>query len=338
LSDFRIDLAVAAPGCGDVPTLAVLLDGPAWATRLTTADRDGAPVSVLGTIMGWPDVARVWLPAWLSDPEAVVRDLVRRAHASAQAPRSAGEARASTAWASYEPSTDEEPAGDAAVIEPETGKVAPSLGDVEESTLSREPWEAAGGDFSEEQTGNDPERYRERDLGPYSEGVLERLDYDPRARQQVVEVMVAIVEESGPISIERLCRRIVKAYGRTRLVADRLAQLRAMVPQNLRRDREESFLWPSTRGPQDWSGFRTSDDIKVRPLTDIALLEIANAMAYVATQAMGIGEDELFRQTYKLFGGNRLTGPVRERFANALRVGIARQRLELRAGVISASR
>ena len=102
LSEFRIDLAVAAPGRGDTPTLAVLLDGPAWAARTTTGDRDGAPVSVLEGIMGWPDVARVWLPAWLTDPEAVVRDLVARADASAETSRQVGEASATTSWTTYD--------------------------------------------------------------------------------------------------------------------------------------------------------------------------------------------------------------------------------------------
>ena len=166
--------------------------------------------------------------------------------------------------------------------------------------------------------------------------MLERLDHDPRARREVVDVMRQIVEESGPISVERLGRRLVKAYGRTRLVDHRLAQLRALLPDDLRRDREDGFCWPASRDPLDWTGFRVSADVKARPLTDIALLEIANAMAYVAGRAMGIGTDELYRQTYKLFGGNRLTEPVRTRLAEALKVGVARERLVDRAGVITA--
>ncbi len=148
--------------------------------------------------------------------------------------------------------------------------------------------------------------------------------------------MNQIIAESGPISVERLGRRVVKAYGRSRLVGDRLAQLRATVPQSVARDREEGFCWPPERDPLDWIGFRTSDDQKARPLTDIALLEIANAMAYVAGQAMGIGTEELFRQTYKLFGGNRLTEAARERMAAALQAGIRRERLAVRADVVTA--
>ena len=59
-------------------------------------------------------------------------------------------------------------------------------------------------------------------------------------------------------------------------------------------------------------------------------------MASVAGQAMGIGTDELYKQTYKLFGGNRLTEPARERMAAALQAGIRRERLAVRADVVTA--
>ncbi|HVK34697.1 MAG TPA: DUF3320 domain-containing protein, partial [Microlunatus sp.] len=335
LSEFRLDLAVAAPGRGEVATLAVLLDGPVWPARTTTGDRDGAPVSVLSTIMGWPAVARVWLPAWLSDPEGVVRELVDRAVASAEPPRSVGQVSASTTWQTYEQpaETSAEPSEPESEPEdPEPELAEPELDDGHARTAD----ELVDSTAEPEATPTDLEPYVESDLGPYPSSVLERLDHDQRARREVVDVMRQIVEESGPISVERLGRRLVKAYGRTRLVDHRLAQLRALLPDDVRRDREDGFCWPAVRDPLDWTGFRVSADIKARPLADIALLEIANAMAYVAGQAMGIGTDELYRQTYKLFGGNRLTEPVRARLADALRVGVARERFVDRAGVITA--
>ena len=76
LSDFRVDLAVARADAPDVPVLAVLLDGAAWARRPTVGDRDGLPVDVLRDMLAWPAVERVWLPSWLADPEAVLDRLV----------------------------------------------------------------------------------------------------------------------------------------------------------------------------------------------------------------------------------------------------------------------
>jgi hypothetical protein len=277
---------------------------------------------VLQGLMGWPGVARVWLPAWLADPDAVVRDLVTRAQAFAQAPRTVGESAASTTWSTYEPAAD-------GGIEEESGESTPHDPDPEPDTLSQPAEDSSRGGFS-------GSAYAESDFGPYPSSALDRLDSDPRVRDEVQRLMNEIIAESGPISVERLGRRVVKAYGRSRLVGDRLAQLRAAVPPSVRRDREEGFCWPPDRDPLNWTGFRASDDLKARPLSDIALLEIANAMASVAAQAMGIGTDDLFRQTYKLFGGNRLTDPARERMAAALQVGVARERLAVRGDVVTA--
>ncbi len=359
LSEFRIDLAVAAPGRGSVPTLAVLLDGPDWAARATSSDRDGAPVSVLGALMGWPGVARVWLPAWLSDPEGVVRDLVARAHGSADAPRQVGELAVSTTWSEYEAVGDRDDPADPADSDDPVGRDHPAhpddpdaLGDATQRDHLKDPdlFDSApsevGGSESgprehetsvEESPGGGPrpDPYCESEFGPYSSGVLDRLDYDPGARREVAAVMMAILEESGPISVERLCRRLVRAYGRTRLVDQRTAQLRTLLPNEVLRD-AEGFCWPGVRDPLDWTGFRTSEDIKARPITDIALVEISNAMAYVATQAMGIGTEELFKQTYKLFSGSRVTEPVRARLSAALDVGMRRERLTIRGGVVTA--
>jgi len=325
LSEFRVDLAVAAPGQGAMPTLAVLLDGPTWASRATTGDRDGAPVSVLSSIMGWPAVARVWLPAWLSDPDGVTSDLVSRARASADLVRSVDEATATTSWTAYPVP------GEPAAVDADDAATEPT-----------EPFGSFGSDDPAgpppgEGTSGEPETYRESEFGPCPSGVLERLDHDPGARRQVVETMVSIVEESGPISVERLARRLVKAYGRTRLVDQRLAQLRALIPDELHRDHEEGFLWPASRDPRGWTGFRVSDDPRARPLSDIALIEIANAMGYVAARAMGIGVEELGKQTYRLFGGSRVTESARARLAEAVHVGVARERLVERSGVITAA-
>ncbi|WP_081865953.1 DUF4011 domain-containing protein [Blastococcus sp. URHD0036] len=86
LSEFRIDLSVSAPEAPDAPVVAVLLDGPAWARRRTVGDRDGLPVEVLGGMLRWPAVERIWLPSWLRDREAVLDRLVAVTRAAAPSP------------------------------------------------------------------------------------------------------------------------------------------------------------------------------------------------------------------------------------------------------------
>ncbi len=50
-------------------------------------------------------------------------------------------------------------------------------------------------------------------------------------------------------------------------------------------------------------------------LHDVALREIDNAMVHVAGDAMGITEDELAKEAFRVFGGHRVT---RDRLAAAL--------------------
>jgi hypothetical protein len=96
LSEFRIDLVVSFPADPAREVLAVLLDGPAWAARRTVADRDGLPVEVLVRTLRWPAVERVWLPAWLSTPGAVLDRLEEVARA-VRADHSSGATRARVA-------------------------------------------------------------------------------------------------------------------------------------------------------------------------------------------------------------------------------------------------
>lgn len=76
LSQFRVDLGVGPEG-GDL-VLAIMLDGPSWAHRTTTVDRDLLPRTVLSGVAGWPAVERVWLLDWVDRRGAVVDRLVAR--------------------------------------------------------------------------------------------------------------------------------------------------------------------------------------------------------------------------------------------------------------------
>ncbi|HEX6968096.1 MAG TPA: DUF4011 domain-containing protein [Micromonosporaceae bacterium] len=108
LSDFTVDIAVRAAGAARWQ-VAVMVDGPQWSRRPTVADRDGAP-GLLRTIMGWPEVVRFWLPAWIQDRSAVldrVEAAVARAVAATRTatadPRTAPPVRDAIAPVVFEP-------------------------------------------------------------------------------------------------------------------------------------------------------------------------------------------------------------------------------------------
>lgn len=74
LSEFTVDLAVRHTGESRWEC-AVLLDSDRWAAMPTVSDREMTP-GLLGNMMRWGSVVRVWLPEWHSQPDQVVNKIV----------------------------------------------------------------------------------------------------------------------------------------------------------------------------------------------------------------------------------------------------------------------
>ena len=126
----------------------------------------------------------------------------------------------------------------------------------------------------QEVTRIDLEPYVESDLVLNPSSVLERLDHDHRARRAVVDATRQIIEESGPISVQRPGRRLVKAYGRTRLVDHRRLSCWRRCLMMCAATGVIGSARPAVRDPLEMDGFRVSADIKACLLA-IVLLEIA---------------------------------------------------------------
>ncbi|MDO5501014.1 MAG: AAA domain-containing protein, partial [Propionibacteriaceae bacterium] len=313
LSDFRIDLVVTDPSRGDRAALAVLLDGPGWARRATTGDRDGLPDQVLRGIMGWPAVHRVWLPEWLTDRTGTL-DRVASALAGVDGRREVGEATIESVFAPYAP-----------------GEESPVLDSGEEPAATEDPADPLqlfGGS-------DDPDEgpYAEPDFGTRPRSRLDGLAWPGQAQAQTIELIGEIVDACGPISLRRLARLVVGIHGLTRLTETRLAQIRPIIPEDLRRD-PEGFLWPAARDPLIWQGYRSGSNAKDRPLEDIALREIANAQCRLVRLSVGISTEELHRETTRLFGGTRVTETGRGRLEAALDHAVAEGRLKLAGGLV----
>ena len=146
-------------------------------------------------MLRWPAVERVWLPAWLADPDAVVDRLVAAAQAPAAVP----------VRVPLPPAAAPVPAP-----APVVDVVAPAhLLDDEQPFV---PWT--------------PSPAGER-------GLLDQLA-NRRVAEKVGRVLQAGVDAEGPIHVDRLARLTAGAFGLTRVVRARLDALAALVPASAR--------------------------------------------------------------------------------------------------------
>jgi hypothetical protein len=327
LSEFSIDLAVGLPG--EPPTLAVLLDSPQWARRLTVTDRDALPESVLEGVLGWPGIARVWLPEWLAAPEMVLDRLVSARQESVDRPHTIEENLVTWHTATWETDDEstEEPDGTPDEIEAETAE----RGGVERAE-TQPPVQLV-----DDPVGLGGQRSVRAEFVPFPTRLIGRsgqLD-NPRTRPALTALMVEIIEAEGPVSVPRLCRLVVGCYGLTRSGRQRLDALAPLVPQTYRRD-PEGFVYPHALDPLRWHGYRaTTVPTKERPLDEVPLVEIGSAAVDIATTAMGIEAEELLRETWRVFGGTRVTATVRPRLEAALGLMLQAGRIVVRAGIYS---
>jgi hypothetical protein len=291
LSDFTLDLVLATPAPADPassgPRVAVLLDGPDWAARRTVGDRDGLPVTVLGGLMHWPAVERVWMPEWLADPDAVVDRLV----AVTRNPPAGG--------APPDP-TPEAP--------PPAGTLGSSAG-VPSAQLAGETLFLA---------------WQPAPAGPRE--LVDNAD-QPDAAHRVWEVLVAGIEAEAPIHRDRLVRLAATAFDTHRLTADRRTAIAACLPPGLPPDPDgEPFLWPLGLDPLTWDGFRRSADDE-RPIDAISLTEWGNAIVALCRAGAGMTADQLRLATIRVFGFARRTPERDARVDAAAATMIERGRL-----------
>jgi hypothetical protein len=340
LSDFKVDLAVGPPG--QPPCLAILLDGPDWAARRTTNDRDGLPATVLHDIMGWPMVMRIWLPGWLAARTDLIATVCERAELASRLPRRVGERRVSTAFAASSPQDAPEPHDRATDVGTGAGPASPAVVPADHDTPQDGVPRRWSGDPARDPIRAAVQSEPYEPFVPRHAGRLAVLDGSanavPRHVAAVQDVIRRIVQTEGPVSPERLALLTARCFGLVRPPRWRIDSLLSILPVDLRRDPEEGFLWPDGRDPMRWRGFRTWEGtLKDRPLEEIPLVEIGNALIAIARSAMGIEVDDLLRQTLKIFNGSRLTDAPRKRLMAALRVAQDRGQLVVTGTIVTAT-
>jgi hypothetical protein len=178
--------------------------------------------------------------------------------------------------------------------------------------------------------------YREWNPGRLGElMVLDQLYYE-QFQVRVRDAAVRAIQAEAPIHPERLAKVVAGAFGLTKVNENRRRSILTLVPRQFRRDGGEGFFWPADVDAEKWRIVRRPADGVSRPLDQVCLIEIGNAMIVVAQQTGGIEEDDLKREALNLLGSRRVTQGVGARLDDALTTALKRGVLrENGSGVIT---
>jgi hypothetical protein len=161
---------------------------------------------------------------------------------------------------------------------------------------------------------------------PANPVVPERL-YDPRSSTLIREQLLQAIQTEGPIHEKVLARRVLGAWGipnvtarPTRRLGERLQELE----RSKRVLRSGEFLWPLSRDPASWRGFRHGElDEQSRDVAHVAPEELANAAEALLREAGSLEHEALLREVAALFGIERVGPRVREAIESGVEVLLA---------------
>ena len=330
LSDFRVDLTVALAAEPTRPVAAVLLDGPEWSSRATIGDRDTLPVEVLGGMLKWPHVARIWLPAWLADREGVLDGFSESLdRALAANPVTVG-VNGGASSGLHLPSQPVATAAAAMTVTaaPDAADAAPD-DDVWSGVLGNSLQASLAGPVGADGL-RGGQAFRPWVVGLLgSRDTLDQLDRSAAARNRVGLAVADAIATEGPIHRDRLVKLVAGAFDLARVNAKRADSILGVVPRGHRKGVEPAILWDLAVDPASWGGFRV-DPAGTRPVDHVPLREIANAMRAVCSDSGGAERGELHRDVLAIFGFKRLTQGIEVRMDEALDHALREALLERR--------
>jgi very-short-patch-repair endonuclease len=310
VSSFRIDLGVVHPERPGAFLAGIECDGATYHRSATARDRDKLREQVLRGL-GW-NIVRVWSLDWWVDAAGTLDKI----DAQLRTVLEAGQTRVETQTSqSNDPvATD--------VMQP-----SPGVGEKHEAvSLTAEPGGDAAHPPHEAATSipdADPGTYCIADPATVAQpdpGSFFEKHYEPR----LIEMIRHVIAVEGPIRGAVLARRIANAHGFQRTgsrIRDRVEQLALRFAQVTQED-AGTFYWLKDGQPGHIGGFRRPGPDAVRPVDDIAMIELIQLASEVAEKRLG-SEEESVSTMARLAGLHHMRAPSRARLTQAWRAALA---------------
>ncbi len=160
------------------------------------------------------------------------------------------------------------------------------------------------------------------------------LEYVLTQGDRVKAFLQKVVEVEQPVTLGYLCKRVVQTWGLTRVTP----RLQTMVRQQLdfvfidTHDLDSPYYWMNRDAAEGYDKYRVDSG---RDITEVPLIEIANAMRYAVEQQVSLSIDDLERQVSKMMSFGRMGPKVKGQVEKALEMLMLEHVLKLDNGMVS---
>lgn len=287
-SGYRIDIGVVNPEKPSEYILGILSDGKTYFTTKTAKDREVIQPEVL-KMLGW-NIYKLWSPDWWDNPQKVIDTIIY--------------------------AIEEAQKGGAKAAEFETN--------VNSDELKRKEFENIKLQGITQEVIQPVQNYVRYETCVLKQSSLNSVDdfFDLQYRPLIIHQIYQVLELEAPISHSLLSRRIINAWGVSRL-GNRLNDYLTSIYFNLKLKHTNQngtiFYWNNEQEPEKYNVFRVSeDDDQKRNVEDLAREEIICGIKEVLMTQISLSEDDLVREVAKLFGYYRLGGNIEQLFKSAI--------------------
>jgi len=287
LSLMQVDIAVRDKSASQWQS-AVLLDGPLWRDRGSAVQREVLPLDALHAL-GWKRVIRVWLVDWITQRDDAKRRLLEQLE----------------------------------------GKTPKSLASDEGKPVSVQPTNQSPVSQPSREVGVSAKQTLFKPFLPVIIGPKEVLDQltQPSVREKMGALFTEVIKTEAPIETTRFARLVAASFGFEKVREQRQQDiLKLLNPKLIERTQLGDFIWQSPRHSADYGTYRRSST-EQRDLTEVAGIELVNALVDVLEMTGSLTLDESLREVALMFGVEKLTARVRDHLGRVVDLATSTSRV-----------
>jgi len=299
---YRLDMGITDPDQPGRYLLAIECDGAYYHSARSARERDRLRAQVLGGL-GWR-IHRIWSTDWWQAPD---RELAKMQAAIERAKTEQAEAPSAPAIVDLPmvPMPDV-PARDPWLPPPAPVVVTPAhaarVAEVATQVIARGA------------TAQAVVPYR---IAEVPEGRREPDDiYAERHRDELKELLHAVLRVEAPVSLSVLARRILPFYGLKRATTRVEERLRSVLGRSAKI--ADEIVWRLEQDPATYAEVRLAPSEARREAPEVPLEEVANAAISILRASVALDHDELVKLTARTLGFTRTGERVAEHMASGI--------------------